>query len=172
MTIAKVHLTGPATALVSAETSAGLLRLPAAIGRGGFSRTKQEGDGTTPSGLLPLRRVLFRADRLPPPATPRPRAPLSPDDGWCDDPTDRAYNKPVRLPFSARHERLWRDDAFYDIVGILGWNDDPVITGRGSAIFLHVATDDLAPTEGCIALRLPDLLTLLAADLTGLDVAG
>jgi L,D-peptidoglycan transpeptidase YkuD (ErfK/YbiS/YcfS/YnhG family) len=80
------------------------------------------------------------------------------------------YNRPVRLPYAGRHEELWRRDGLYDIVGILGWNDAPVVRGRGSAIFLHVARPDARPTEGCIALGLRDLQDVLAADLTAIRV--
>jgi L,D-peptidoglycan transpeptidase YkuD (ErfK/YbiS/YcfS/YnhG family) len=144
----------------------------AAIGRGGVREphAKQEGDGGTPAGLLPLRRILFRADRLPPPRCAVPIEPLAPDDGWCDDPDDTAYNRRVRLPYTGRHEALWRGDDIYDVIGILGWNDSPVARGRGSAIFLHVARPDLSPTEGCIALPLPELRTVLAAGLTAIEV--
>ena len=153
----------------------GLVRLGgaqyrAALGRGGISAQKREGDGATPWGLLPLRRVLYRADRVRRPRSRVPTAPLAPHDGWCDDPADRDYNRLVRLPHPARHEALWRDDAVYDVVCVLGWNDTPVTPGRGSAIFLHVARTDFAPTEGCIALALPDLLGLLEAGVTGLAV--
>ena len=142
----------------------------AALGRAGIRLHKQEGDEATPAGLLPLRRVLFRADRLALPRSAALREPLSPDDGWCDDPHDRAYNTRVTLPHPARHERLWRDDPLYDVIGVLGWNDAPVSRHAGSAIFLHVATRDLAPTAGCIALAAPDLLALLAAGLTAIRV--
>ena len=138
----------------------------AACGRGGVSTRKQEGDGATPEGVLPLRRVYYRADRLGKPRTVVPLEPLAPTDGWCDDPASPAYNTPVRLPFGAHHEELWRRDNVYDVIGVLGWNDDPIIRGRGSAIFLHVARPDFAPTEGCIALALFDLLTTLAGGLT------
>jgi L,D-peptidoglycan transpeptidase YkuD (ErfK/YbiS/YcfS/YnhG family) len=144
----------------------------AALGSGGIRVDKQEGDGATPIGLLPLRRVFYRADRGPIPHTAAPREPIAPEDGWCDDPTHRDYNRQVRLPPPARHETLWRDDGLYDIVGVLGWNDDPVERGRGSAIFLHVARPDLAPTEGCIALALADLRELLASKVTGVEVLG
>ena len=144
----------------------------AALGRAGLRQHKQEGDGGTPIGLLPIRRVYWRADRLPPPRTMLPREPLAPDDGWCDDPTHAHYNQPIRLPHPARHESLWRDDGLYNIVAVLGWNDTPVERGRGSAIFLHVARPDLAPTDGCIALPPADLLAVLAAGLRALRVAG
>ena len=142
----------------------------AALGRGGIRQDKQEGDGATPSGNLPLRRVLYRADRVARPNCAVPIEPLAPDDGWCDDPTHPDYNRMIRLPHPARHEALWRDDGLYDVIGVLGWNDAPAVRDRGSAIFLHVARADFAPTEGCVALALPDLRDLLAAGLTGLRV--
>jgi L,D-peptidoglycan transpeptidase YkuD (ErfK/YbiS/YcfS/YnhG family) len=121
---------------------------------------------------LPLRRVLYRADRVARPACAVPVEPLAPNDGWCDDPTHPDYNRMIRLPHPARHEALWRDDEVYDIIGVLGWNDQPVTRDRGSAIFLHVARPDFAPTEGCVALALPELRALLAAGITGLLVQG
>lgn len=146
------------------------LRLRAALGRGGVRPDKQEGDGATPAGPLLLRRLLYRADRVPRPRAAVPSMPLAQHDGWCDDPADAAYNRPVRLPCDARHEALWREDSVYDIVGVLGWNDAPVVRGMGSAIFLHLARPDFAPTEGCIALALLDLRALLEAGLTSVLV--
>ncbi len=148
------------------------LRARAAHGRGGVVAHKREGDGGTPAGMLRLVRVLYRADRLAPPACAVPLEPLSPHDGWCDDGADAAYNRPVRLPYAARHEALWRADAVYDVIGVLDWNLDPVVPGRGSAIFLHVATPDYAPTAGCVALALADVLAVLRAGLSGILVAG
>jgi len=133
-----------------------------ALGRGGVRGDKREGDGATPAGRFPLRRVLYRSDRLAAPETGLPTAALTPEDGWCDDPADISYNKPVRLPHGARHERLWRADGLYDIIVILGHNDDPVVPGLGSAIFLHLAGADFRPTDGCIALALDDLRAVLA----------
>lgn len=162
------------TARVTAD---GLLRfqgqtLRCALGQGGIRAAKQEGDGATPAGLLPIRRILWRADRGPRPATTLPAEPIAPDDGWCDDPAHRDYNTRIRLPHDARHERLWRDDAVYDVVGVLGWNDAPVVRGRGSAIFLHLARPGLPPTEGCVALPEAELRRLLAAGMVAIEVAG
>ena len=162
----------PGLAVVGADRvlRLGPLAWRCAIGRGGIRAGKQEGDGATPVGVLPLRRVFYRADRVAAPACRLPVEPLSPADGWCDDPADAAYNRRVTLPHPARHEHLWRDDGLYDLVGVLGWNDAPVVRGRGSAIFLHLARPDLAPTEGCVALAGRDLRAALAAGLTAIEV--
>jgi L,D-peptidoglycan transpeptidase YkuD (ErfK/YbiS/YcfS/YnhG family) len=133
-----------------------------AVGPAGVSANKREGDGATPVGRFPLRRLLYRPDRLERPTTALPTAPLSPRDGWCDDPADALYNRLVRLPYPARHERLWREDRLYDLLVVVGHNDDPVVPGAGSAVFLHVAKPDFAPTGGCVALSAGDLLAFLA----------
>jgi L,D-peptidoglycan transpeptidase YkuD (ErfK/YbiS/YcfS/YnhG family) len=134
-----------------------------ALGRSGVRADKREGDGATPQARIALRRVLYRPDRLPPPETRLPVRALTPRGGWCDDPAARDYNRFVTLPHAARYETLWREDAIYDVIVELGWNDDPVVPGKGSAIFLHVARPGYAPTEGCVALALEDLLHLLRA---------
>ncbi|WP_428535009.1 L,D-transpeptidase family protein [Rhodopila sp.] len=155
-----------AVATADGHLTIGAETFRAALGRGGVRAAKQEGDGATPLAALPLRQVLYRPDRDAAPLSALPVEPLSPHDGWCDDPTNAAYNRRVRLPIQASAERLWRDDPLYDIIGVLGWNDAPVRRGRGSAIFLHVARLDFAPTEGCIALAPADLRRVLALGLT------
>ena len=148
----------------------GRARWRARLGANGIRTDKHEGDNATPAGRLTLRRVLWRADRLAAPACAVPRTPLSPADGWCDDPGHADYNLGVQLPHPGRHEALWREDEVYDVIGVLGWNDAPVVPGRGSAIFLHLLRPDRRPTEGCIALDRADLLAVLAAGLTAIDV--
>jgi L,D-peptidoglycan transpeptidase YkuD (ErfK/YbiS/YcfS/YnhG family) len=142
----------------------------AALGRAGVRLHKEEGDEATPLGILVLRRVLYRLDRLSGPLCGVPIEPIGEADGWCDDPTHRDYNRMVRLPHEAHAEELWRSDHLYDVVGVLGWNDAPPVRGLGSAIFLHVAAPDYPPTAGCVALALPDLLRVLAAGVTELQV--
>ena len=154
--------------VVVVVTSDGCVRGPGGamrgvLGRSGVRVDKREGDGATPAGRWPMRRVLYRPDRLPPPVTGLPVGELASDDGWCDDPADLRYNRPIRLPCAAGHERLWRDDGLYDVVVVLGHNDAPPVPGLGSAIFLHVARPGYEPTEGCVALALADLLALVAA---------
>jgi L,D-peptidoglycan transpeptidase YkuD (ErfK/YbiS/YcfS/YnhG family) len=141
---------------------------PCALGRNGIARDKREGDGCTPTGDFPLRRLLWRADRLgAAPATGLPAAPIAADDGWCDAPDDPLYNRPVKLPYAASAETMMRDDALYDLVVVIGHNDDPVVPGAGSAVFLHVAPPDNGSTAGCVALEAATLLRLLADCDTG-----
>ena len=137
-------------------------RFACAIGAGGVRSNKREGDAATPAGRFPLRRVLYRPDRVAPPRTALPIAPLTPQDGWCDDPGHLLYNQPLLLPHHASHEELWRADHVYDLIVILGHNDAPAVPGLGSAVFLHVAQPDYAPTAGCVAVAVGDLLTILA----------
>ncbi|QJE74406.1 L,D-transpeptidase family protein [Aerophototrophica crusticola] len=134
-----------------------------AVGRNGIVGDKREGDGATPVGAWPLRRVLYRPDRLAAPRTALPVAAIEPDDGWCDDPAHPDYNRPVKLPFAASHEVMWREDPVYDVVVILGHNDDPPVPGLGSAIFLHLARPEYEGTAGCVAVDLPAVLALLEA---------
>lgn len=133
-----------------------------ALGRSGIKADKREGDGATPAGDFPLRRVLYRPDKFAtPPASGLPVNPIAPNDGWCDEPSHPAYNRPVKLPFPASHEELWRADNLYDLIVVLGHNDDPVVPGLGSAIFLHIAREGYAPTAGCLAFSREDLLEIV-----------
>jgi L,D-peptidoglycan transpeptidase YkuD (ErfK/YbiS/YcfS/YnhG family) len=139
-----------------------------ALGRSGLGAEKIEGDGLTPVGCFDLRRVLYRPDRIAnygvaKPETRLPICPLSPNDGWCDNPDHQLYNQPITRPFGPSHEALWRDDALYDIIVIMGYNDDPPVPGAGSAIFLHIAHPGYGPTEGCVTLAVADLLEVLAS---------
>ncbi len=135
---------------------------PCAVGRGGISGDKREGDGATPRGVLRLVGCLYRPDRMA-----RPNAwalPIRPRDLWSDDPAAPDYNLQVRAPYPGSHERLRRADRLYDLVLLTDWNWPRARPGGGSAIFLHRWRKPRHPTEGCIALR-PDHLRRLAAQL-------
>jgi L,D-peptidoglycan transpeptidase YkuD (ErfK/YbiS/YcfS/YnhG family) len=140
-------------------------RVRCALGPAGVvaAAEKREGDGASPAGVWPIRRVLYRPDQGPAPQTALPVAAIAENDGWCDAPADAAYNRPVKLPYPASAERMWRDDHLYDLVVVLGHNDDPPVAGLGSAIFLHLAKPDYAPTHGCVAVARGDLEAFLRA---------
>jgi len=148
------------------------ITLRCALGRGGIRQRKREGDGITPAGRFGLVATFYRPDRVRRPRTGLPIAPLRPDSGWCDDPTDRRYNRPVRLPCPASHERLWRDDHLYDLLVVLDYNLTRPRRGAGSAIFLHLAAPGFAPTAGCVAVTEQAMRRLLvrAGPRTAIDI--
>jgi len=132
-----------------------------AVGKNGFSSNKKEGDGCTPYGTFALRECWYRMEKMDAPQTGLALKIITAEDGWCDDALSPDYNKHVALPFEASHEKLFRDDDRYDLIIPLGYNDDPIVPGLGSAIFMHVAAVDYSGTEGCVALDKSDLLEIL-----------
>jgi L,D-peptidoglycan transpeptidase YkuD (ErfK/YbiS/YcfS/YnhG family) len=155
-----------APAPVSLTYAAGRLTWPggetrAACGRGGVRADKREGDGASPEGTFPLLYGFYRPDRVARPPSRLPMTALQPNLGWVDEPADPNYNRLVTLPYAASHEEMWLADGLYDLVVVIGYNTDPVVPGRGSAIFLHVARPDFSPTAGCIAIARDVLAALL-----------
>jgi L,D-peptidoglycan transpeptidase YkuD (ErfK/YbiS/YcfS/YnhG family) len=130
------------------------------LGRSGVSAQRTEGDGTTPAGTFPLRRVFYNPERMSAPVSGLPVVSISRDDGWCDDAVSPQYNQLVKLPFPYSHEVLWREDSLYDVLIEVGYNDDPALPGKGSAIFIHVMPE-VGFTEGCISLKKEDLLDII-----------
>ena len=152
---------------ITVNTSAKMVQFggkpyPCRIGRmGAISQALgREGDEKTPLGDYALRFGLYRADRLPKPISDLTFRPLREDDGWCDDSDDAAYNRLIRLPYKANHEKLWRGDCAYDIIIVMDHNDSPPEPGLGSAVFLHVAQTDDRQTLGCVALA-PEVMVAL-----------
>jgi L,D-peptidoglycan transpeptidase YkuD (ErfK/YbiS/YcfS/YnhG family) len=145
--------------------------VPCAIGWCGAvaSHLKREGDGMTPIGTFPLRYGFYRKDRLDHiwPVSRFPFVAIQREDrfAWGDDPADAAsYNRlGLSAPDAQHPEALCRaEDGVYDVVVPIGYNDAEPILGHGSAIFLHIAHDDLRPTAGCIALMQSDMMALIA----------
>jgi L,D-peptidoglycan transpeptidase YkuD (ErfK/YbiS/YcfS/YnhG family) len=141
---------------------AGNINVPCKLGRSGSAFRKREGDGATPRGTWPMRRVVARRESWGWLRTGLPFRFMTPDDGWCDAAADRNYNRFVKLPYPASHEELWRKDHLYDVVVILGHNDRPRVAGLGSAVFFHLADPQGGPTAGCIAVSAKDMRKVLA----------
>lgn len=126
-------------------------KIRCALGRSGVTRQKREGDGATPLGVF---KILFWRIR-PEFRGRRPSAPwrlTRHNDGWCDDAAHPAYNLPIRLPFGASAETMWRGDDKYHAVGVLDYNLRSRAKGAGSAIFFHICDSDFGPTAGCVAI--------------------
>lgn len=132
-----------------------------ALGKGGIRAIKREGDGATPLGSMRLIYAYVRRDRMRPLFSGLSLTPIRTDDGWCDAPADRNYNRPVALPYPASHERMRRNDDLYDVVVVLDANIRPRKRGMGSAIFFHLARPGHLPTEGCVAISRRDMEWLL-----------
>ena len=141
--------------------TAGPLALPVALGRGGIKPNKREGDGGTPRGIFRPKRLWWRGERHRRPATALPVQRISLDDGWCEDPADRHYNRPVKVPPGSTADRLARADGLYDFIVEIDHNTTPRIPGRGSAVFLHLARPDFTPTAGCVSMTKSAMLRLL-----------
>ncbi|MEM6902038.1 MAG: L,D-transpeptidase family protein [Pseudomonadota bacterium] len=170
----KITVTVPTPAaihgVVSATVAGQALQFPCAVGRGGVkpAHEKREGDGATPLGTWPLRQLYYRADRIEAPVSKLPMTAIEPSMGWCDAADHPRYNQLVALPFSASHEEMHRDDHLYDLVVVLGHNDNPPVADMGSAIFWHLRRGEAdpaswQPTAGCVATTLTVLRTLLAS---------
>lgn len=134
-----------------------------AIGQGGSTTHKTEGDGQSPAGIWKIAHGLYRADRMARPRCQMPMRQISPFDIWSDDSNDPQYNHgypAIRPRFG--HEKLRRPDPLYDIILVTDWNWPDARPGRGSAIFVHAWRRPRFPTAGCLAFAAPDLRWILA----------
>jgi len=140
---------------------AGAITIPCSLGRKGVIRSKREGDGKTPAGRFRVIGGYWRQDRLRLPGGALKLEPIKAHMGWCDDPADANYNRPLRLHARAHHEELLRADALYDVVLVLDHNQSPRVRGHGSAIFFHLTRNRNDPTAGCVAISRAQMLRLL-----------
>ena len=137
-------------------------KMKAAIGRNGFAPPgeKREGDGRTPSGVFALS-LAFGYDASA--DTRMPYRQALDDDLWVDDPAAPDYNRWVKKETTAAqsYEYMRRPDDLYKYGLVIEYNTDPVMPGRGSAIFLHLRDDAGSPTAGCVAVSEADMLKIL-----------
>jgi L,D-peptidoglycan transpeptidase YkuD (ErfK/YbiS/YcfS/YnhG family) len=161
-TVANLHLRTKPGNRRQGWLSVGPQFIKVAIGRGGIKANKREGDGATPTGRYRLVRLWWRSDRFPRPRTMLPAKPITAADGWCEDPGDRRYNQPIRMLPGQPGDRLQRVDALYDLIIEIDHNQRPRISGRGSAVFIHVARADMTPTAGCVSMPAETLRRLVS----------
>ncbi len=149
------------SSLSRGHLEAGNRLIPCALGRNGMTASTLEGDGATPIGDYRFLRAFYRPDREKPRPTGLPLDRITPDFGWCDAPDDGNYNRAVKLPYPASHEKMYREDRLYDWCLLFDQNYSQRMRNRGSAIFFHVAREDFAPTQGCIAIQPKDMRWLI-----------
>jgi L,D-peptidoglycan transpeptidase YkuD (ErfK/YbiS/YcfS/YnhG family) len=133
-----------------------------ALGESGIKEKIKEGDNVTPKGMFKITRIYYRPDKIKKIISPINIIKIKKNMGWCDDPTSNSYNKEIKLPTKFGYEKLYRKDHIYDLIAVISYNVNPIIKGKGSAIFLHIAKKKFSPTQGCIALKKKDLLLLLS----------
>ena len=133
----------------------------ASIGRNGFAKEneKMEGDGKTPIGLYALGKLYSYDAAID---TKLPFQQVDSLDKWIDDSTSNDYNKYVRGETNAKSfENLKLNSIDYKYCMVIEYNTQPVVKGKGSAIFFHVADEKYSPTSGCVAIAEKDMLQYL-----------
>ena len=135
-------------------------RFSCAIGRAGLTTNKIEGDHKTPVGEFKFKKIYYRKDKLGEMIFQIPFAIIAENDGWCDDPKSKLYNQHVQFPFDSSAEKLFRDDDLYDLLVVINHNTDPIVPGKGSAIFLHISKPNFEGTEGCVAIEKENIIEL------------
>ena len=133
-----------------------------ALGKGGIKQKEREGDFITPKGKFKLIKIYYRSDRIKKISSVLKKNKIKKNMGWCDDVSSNYYNKQIKINKKISHEKLHRKDNVYDIIVVLNYNLNPIIKGKGSAIFLHVAKKNYNKTQGCIALKKNELLNLVS----------
>jgi L,D-peptidoglycan transpeptidase YkuD (ErfK/YbiS/YcfS/YnhG family) len=133
-----------------------------ALGRNGIGQKKKEGDLVTPEGKYKLIKIYYRPDRIRKINSPLKKIKIKKNMGWCDDINSKYYNKQIKINKKISHEKLYRKDNVYDILVVLNYNLNPIIKGKGSAIFMHIAKKNYSKTQGCIALKKSELLNLVS----------
>jgi L,D-peptidoglycan transpeptidase YkuD (ErfK/YbiS/YcfS/YnhG family) len=138
------------------------LKFRCALGKGGIKQKEREGDFITPKGKFKLIKIYYRSDRIKKINSSLKKIKIKKKMGWCDDVISNYYNKQIKINKKISHEKLHRKDNVYDIIVVLNYNLNPIIKGKGSAIFLHVAKKNYNKTQGCIALKKNELLSLIS----------
>lgn len=128
----------------------------------GIGDKEKDEDGLTPIGAFPIRQAFYRKDRLKDvKSAGLSLVPIAPDYGWCYEAGHEWYNRHVRLPFDGACDMLWREDGQYDLVLVIGYNDTPVIAGKGCVLFLYAAEDDETVFRNGISVSAKDLREIL-----------
>jgi L,D-peptidoglycan transpeptidase YkuD (ErfK/YbiS/YcfS/YnhG family) len=133
----------------------------ATIGEKGFASMdkKREGDGQSPTGIFSLGTAFGYARSA---RTKMPYRQATDNDFWVDDVHSDDYNKWINgRPGTTSVEKMRREDDLYKYGVVIEYNMNPIVRGKGSAIFLHVWRGEGIPTLGCVAVAEDNILRLL-----------
>ena len=133
-----------------------------ALGKSGVKKKIKEGDNITPKGIFKITKIYYRPDKIKKIISAIKIVKIKKNMGWCDDPDSNSYNQQIKLPNKFNHEKLYRNDNFYDLVLVLNYNTNPIIKYKGSAIFMHVTNNSYKKTRGCIGLKKEHLIKVVS----------
>jgi len=126
--------------------------IAAGIGKNGFALPNQkvEGDGKSPTGIFKLGKLFSYEKQL---HTLLENKQTTKEDKWIDDVNSPDYNKHIVGATEAKsYENLLLNNDAYKFCTVIEYNTNPVIKGKGSAIFFHLALKPYAFTSGCVAI--------------------
>lgn len=128
---------------------------------------KAEGDGRAPAGVFSLGTA-FGYAASPPQGARWSYTASTAQDYFVDDANSPEYNQWVRLAADAAPARRWasfermrRQDGLYELGIVVNHNTSPAMTGKGSAIFMHVWRASNKGTSGCTAMPLDQMASLM-----------
>lgn len=142
------------------QQSAAIPPISAVVGSEGITSAAQkiEGDNKTPAGLYKLGP----AYGTKPLALKMDYRYITNQDKFIDDPKSKDYNTWVVGNTSATsYEAMNLGHGAYDLGLVINYNMNPVIPGKGSAIFMHIWESSTIGTHGCVAMAKPNMLKLL-----------
>lgn len=126
---------------------------------------KVENDGRAPAGVFRIGTI-YTYDRALPSGSDYPFHTVTAADAWIDDVNHPKYNRHVIVdpanppPWFAKQRMRLGDFAYRWLVEVRH-NADPPVSGRGSAIFLHLRRAPHKPSVGCTVMAEPDLVALI-----------
>jgi L,D-peptidoglycan transpeptidase YkuD (ErfK/YbiS/YcfS/YnhG family) len=123
------------------------------VGKNGFAppQKKIEGDGKSPTGIFRLGKIFTYEKQL---NTLLEYQQTTKDDKWIDDSNSADYNKYVRGATNAKsYENLLLNNDAYKYCMVIEYNTNPIIKGKGSAIFFHLGVKKPYFTAGCVAIN-------------------
>ena len=136
-------------------------KLKCAVGKSGITNNKKEGDLSTPKGIYKISTLYYRKDKIKKFKCKINKKIIKKNMGWCNDVRSKKYNQEITFPYNYSAEKLYRKDRKYDLLFDIGYNAQPIIKGKGSAIFLHLTNKKYKSTKGCIAILKKDFLKIL-----------
>jgi L,D-peptidoglycan transpeptidase YkuD (ErfK/YbiS/YcfS/YnhG family) len=137
--------------------------MPAMIGYNGFAQVMKEGGGSSPAGIYNIGTGFgwtAMSGELK-----YPYRLTTSYDYWIDDPSSPDYNKWIY--YTGNPNARWKsferlNHPLYKYAAVIKYNENPIVAGKGSAIFLHMWKSADSATAGCVAVSETNMKTLLS----------